>query len=263
MGKEDFDNGLKKDNIMPENETSNYNEPRFCPKCGSNTNPLFRFCKNCGHQLIAFLHDDVKPEDKKPVKQDNINLGDNKSIQQYKIKTEDIKASQVTSPLGNEPKTKTSPKAFKIPTPPINNNESKKSLAKPVEATKQDNSNLNIDENIQKENFNLNVDENIQKENISLNKEENINLNVDENIQKENISLNKEENIKNDNSNLNIDENILKENKENIIIDKNLFDKNHIRLFVADEINKFHELKEKGIITHEEFEKMKKQLLDL
>ena len=32
---------------------------------------------------------------------------------------------------------------------------------------------------------------------------------------------------------------------------------------VADEILKFHDLKEKGIITSEEFEKKKKQLLDL
>ena len=66
------------------------------------------------------------------------------------------------------------------------------------------------------------------------------------------------------NTSLNIDEDIKKENEESTIsIDGNIEEEDANSYSVADEIYKFYELKEKGIITSEEFEKKKKQLLDL
>jgi hypothetical protein len=164
------------DKMAKENSNS---KPKFCPKCGENTKPNYKFCKNCGHQLIAFK----QPED-------------------------EIEKNNKNFQIANEQKTENLPKGFKTPSSFERKDKSRKSLEKIIKLTKQNNTNLNVGENVEKgsdERSSLNVDGSVEK-------------GSDENIN---------------------------------------------RYSLADEILKFHELKEKRIITSEEFEKKKKQLLEL
>jgi len=178
------------------NNKENLNiKPKFCPKCGAKTKPNYKFCKSCGHQLLAF--EQVGNETK----------NDNKNFQ-----------------IANEPKTEDLPKSFKIPNSLEKKDKSKKAMENIIEFTKEKNSNIDIVEDFEKVN------------------KESSNIDIVEDFEK----VNKES------SNIDIVEDFEKVNKKDV----NSY-------LVADEILKFHELKKKGIITSEEFEKKKKQLLDL
>lgn len=202
-------------NKDPENKTNSNNEPKFCPKCGSNTKPNYNFCKNCGQQLIALNQVETEVEGDNEI----FNIGDhaetdinenNKSFIIVNQVEDDVNENNKSFNIANESETEDSSKAFKIPI---------------------------SDKNYVKSN------EVIEK-NVEFREEKNINLNINDDTEKGHIV---------------IDEDI----KENVAIDGDIKEENIKIYSVADEISKFHELKEKGIITSEQFEKKKNQLLDL
>ena len=129
-------------------------------------------------------------------------------------------------PISNDSKTKSSLKVSKIPN---NNNNNNKSIKNSVEIATQNNTNPTIKptKTTQPNNTNQTIKPT-----------------------KTTQANNANRNIKN-------------ENKENITpLDKNTNGESVVIYSIADEIYKFYELKEKGIISSEEFEKKKKQLLE-
>ncbi|MCL2115714.1 MAG: zinc ribbon domain-containing protein [Methanobrevibacter sp.] len=195
-----------------ENEVNRYEEPKFCPKCGANTKPNFKFCNSCGHLLKSFKQTENEVNNDGPrfctkcglITKPNYKFCKSCGHHLISFKHAETEINNGTTHIAKESKTKDLSKAFKISIPPINNNDSEKSIKQPVESTKQENTNLNIDENA-KANNKGNIDS----------------------------------------------------------VEKDIKEENNISYSTADEINKFYELKKKGIITSEEFEKKKKQLLDL
>ena len=224
MGIQDNEKGVKMVNERPQNETNSYNEPRFCPNCGANTNPMYKFCKNCGHQLIAFVDTINKSKSHGQVEKVANDVGGESGIDKVENVASDVGGESGVDKVenvANESKNVPLPKIIKIPTPATVNNQSIKKSPKLSKLTKLEDTNLNIDKNIQKEN---------QENNEDIN-----------NIQKEN-----------------------QENNEDINnIDNDSNEENGIGFSVADEIYKFYKLKKEGVITSEEFEKKKKQLLEI
>ncbi|MDR2966842.1 MAG: zinc ribbon domain-containing protein [Methanobacteriaceae archaeon] len=227
----------------PENEVNSYDEPKFCPKCGVNTKPKYKFCKSCGHQLIAFeqIENEVNSYNKpKFCPKCGVNTKSNykfckscgHQLIAFKSDADESEKNYKSHHITNESKTESIPKVFKISTPDINSNKSKEPIKKPAELVKKENINQNINKNISKH---------IQKENIK-----------DKNVTSNDIKVGNTDSISKD---------IKVGNTDSIA--KNIQEGNINSYSIADEINKFYELKKKGIITSEEFEKKKKQLLDL